>query len=240
MKRSTVRSLLLMVTIIWGSGYVVTDILLQSISAFQLITARFGLTFLMLAFLHRSSLKKIHRNTIKKGLILGGLLFFAFASQTVGLLYTTPSKNAFLTQVGVVLVPVISYFYFKQRVLVKTQIGIFTSLLGVAFMSLNGFGAINFGDFLSLLCALFFALQVIMMEQFIKEEEPMSLMLVQMGTVSILSLSITLFQGNVYLGGNLNVDLRILYLALFGTLFSYGVQTIAQKEINATDRKSVV
>lgn len=235
MKRSTVRSLLLLVTVIWGSGYVVNDVLLHSLTAYQLLTARFGLTFLMLLFLHRSTLKKIHSRTIKKGFVLGLLLYLAFASQTVGLLYTTPSKNAFLTQISVVFVPLISYLFLKKRVVLKTQIGILISLVGVAFMSLNGFEAINFGDLLSLLCAVFFALQVIIMGEYVKDEEPMSLMLIQMGTASAIGLTINLFQGNIYLGGNPSVDIRLLYLAVFGTLFSYGVQTAAQKAINATE-----
>src|SRR5699024_12136905 len=102
MKKSTIRLLLLLVTIIWGSGYVVNDVLLESLSAFQLLTARFGLTFIMLLFVFHAKIKTINKVTLKKGLILGALLYAAFAFQTVGLIYTTPSKNAFLTQISVV------------------------------------------------------------------------------------------------------------------------------------------
>src|SRR5699024_6732998 len=231
MKRSTIRLLLLLVTVIWGSGYVVNDIILESLSAFQLLTARFGLTFIMLTLVFHSRLKEIHKTTIVKGVILGILLYAAFAFQTIGLTYTTPSKNAFLTQISVVFVPIISYLFYKQRAQLKTQIGILVSLVGVAFMSLNGFGAINFGDILSLMCAVFFALQVIMMGQYIHDEEPVPLMLVQMGTASLIGLMINLAQGNLYLGGELRVNLWLLYLALFGTLFSYGVQTISQRYV---------
>lgn len=235
MKRSTVRILLFLVTIVWGSGYVVNEMLLQAISPFQILTGRFLLTFLILAFLARTKIKYIQKNTIQKGIILGILLFTAFSLQTVGLLFTTPSKNAFLTQISVVFVPIISFFFFKQRVLLKTQLGILISLIGVTFMSLNGFGSINIGDVLSILCALFFALQVIMMGQFVQKEDAISLMFIQMGTASILSLSVNIMQRNVYMGGNSTVNMLLIYLAVFGTLFGYGVQTAAQKVVTASE-----
>ena len=235
MKKSTIRLLLLLVTIIWGSGYVVNDVLLESLSAFQLLTARFGLTFIMLLFVFHAKIKTINKVTFKKGLILGALLYAAFAFQTVGLIYTTPSKNAFLTQISVVFVPLLSYLFFKEKAELKTQLGIILSLVGVGFMSLNGFGGINLGDVLSLVCALFFALQVILMGEYIKGEEAVSLMIVQMGTAGLLGGVISLMQGNLYLGGNIGVDLRLLFLALFGTLFSYGVQTASQRHVGASE-----
>src|SRR5699024_8118908 len=126
---------------------------------------------------------------------------------------------------SVVFVPLLSYLFFKEKAELKTQLGIILSFVGVGFMSLNGFGGINLGDVLSLVCALFFALQVILMGEYIKGEEAVSLMIVQMGTAGLLGGVISLMQGNLYLGGNIGVDLRLLFLALFGTLFSYGVQT---------------
>ena len=235
MKRSTVRMLLVAVTIVWGSGYVVNDVLLNSISPFQILTGRFGLAFLVLAILSRSKIKKLHRNTFIKGILLGALLFVAFSFQTVGLSFTTPSKNAFLTQMSVVFVPVISYLCFKQRILIKTQLGIFVSLVGVACMSLNGFTSINIGDVFSILCALFFALQVIMMGEFVRDEDPLSLMFVQMGTATMMSLIVNVVQGNVYYGGNTTVNIGLVYLGVFGTLFGYGVQTAAQKVVSASE-----
>lgn len=235
MKRSTVRMLLVAVTIVWGSGYVVNDVLLNSISPFQILTGRFGLAFLVLAILSRSKIKTLHRNTFIKGILLGALLFIAFSFQTVGLSFTTPSKNAFLTQMSVVFVPIISFLFFKQRVLIKTQLGIVVSLVGVACMSLNGFTSINIGDVFSILCALFFALQVIMMGEFVRDENPLSLMFVQMGTATVMSLIVNVIQGNIYYGGNTTVNIGLIYLGVFGTLFGYGVQTAAQKVVSASE-----
>lgn len=235
MKKSTMRLLLLSVTIIWGSGYVVNDVLLESLTAFQLLTARFSLTFLMLLVVFHSYLKSIKKSSLVKGAILGALLYAAFAFQTVGLVYTTPSKNAFLTQISVVFVPLLSFLFFKKKADLKTQIGILLSMVGVGFMSLNGFNGVNFGDILSLLCALFFALQVILMGEYVQGEEAVSLMIVQMGTASILGTAVSMAQGNLYLGGQAAVDIRLFYLALFGTLLSFGIQTFAQKKVSASE-----
>ena len=240
MNRVTTRLSLLLVTIVWGSGYVVSDILLEHMSAFQLLTGRFGLTFLLLMLVYWKKIKTIKKTTIKRGAILGALLYAAFALQTVGLLFTTPSKNAFLTQMSVVFVPLISYFMLRRQAEIKTQIGIVVSIVGVGFMSLSGFGPVNIGDILSLLCAMFFALQFIFVEKYTKEEDTSSLMITQMGAASILSFVVNLFTDDFYLGGNATANMWLIYLALFGTLISYGIQTIAQRNVSASEASLVL
>ena len=240
MNRVTTRLSLLLVTIVWGSGYVVSDILLEHMSAFQLLTGRFGLTFLLLMLVYWKKIKTIKKTTIKRGAILGALLYAAFALQTVGLLFTTPSKNAFLTQMSVVFVPLISYFMLRRQAEIKTQIGIVVSIVGVGFMSLSGFGPVNIGDILSLLCAMFFALQFIFVEKYTKEEDTSSLMITQMGSASILSFIVNLFTDDFYLGGNATANMWLIYLALFGTLISYGIQTIAQRNVSASEASLVL
>lgn len=240
MAPATARLLLLMVTIIWGSGYVVTDLVLGTINPYQLLTGRFLLTFIALSIVFFPQLKKINLAALKRGALLGIFLYGAFVLQTVGVIYTTPSKNAFLTATSVVIVPLISFLLFKQKVQLRTQVGIGMTVVGVALMSLNGFTGINIGDVLSLFCAMFFALQSVFLGKFVRETNPASLMIVQMGTASAIGLAVNFIRGDVYLGGQLNADLSVLYLALFNTLICYGIQSLAQQSITATESSLIL
>ena len=46
---------------------------------------------------------------------MGIALFAGFALQIIGLQYTTPSKNAFLTALNVVIVPFIAFIILKKK-----------------------------------------------------------------------------------------------------------------------------
>lgn len=240
MKHTTARSLLILVAVIWGSGYVVTDVTLGALNPFQLLTGRFLLSFVALICVFFPHLKKIDLSALKGGIVLGIFLYGAFALQTVGVVYTTPSKNAFLTATSVVMVPLISFILFKQKVQKKIQIGIGMTLIGVALMSLNGFNGLNIGDILSLMCALFFALQTIYLGKYVKKSSPVSLMIVQMGTAALIGATVNIVRGDLYMGGQMGADLGVLYLALFNTLFCYGIQSIAQQSITATESSLIL
>ena len=75
---------------------------------------------------------------IKAGILMGIALFAGFALQIIGLQYTTPSKNAFLTALNVVIVPFIAFIILKKKVGMKGIIGAIMSVIGVALLSLNG------------------------------------------------------------------------------------------------------
>ena len=90
---------------------------------------------------------------IKAGILMGIALFAGFALQIIGLQYTTPSKNAFLTALNVVIVPFIAFIILKKKVGMKGIIGAIMSVIGVALLSLNGNLTLSLGDGLTLLCA---------------------------------------------------------------------------------------
>ena len=91
---------------------------------------------------------------------MGIALFAGFALQIIGLQYTTPSKNAFLTALNVVIVPFIAFIILKKKVGMKGIIGAIMSVIGVALLSLNGNLTLSLGDGLTLLCAVGFAFQI--------------------------------------------------------------------------------
>ena len=107
---------LILVTVIWGGGFVASDIALESMEPFQIMTVRFLLASVLMGLMSIPSLRRIEKGELKAGILMGIALFAAFSLQIIGLQYTTPSKNAFLTALNVVIVPFIAFLVLKKKI----------------------------------------------------------------------------------------------------------------------------
>src|SRR5699024_7953476 len=92
---------------------------------------------ILLAIIFHKKLPNIQQSTLIKGAILGIILYAAFALQTVGLQFTTPSKSGFLTAINVVIVPFIGMAFFRKKLNKFELIGACLAILGVALLSLH-------------------------------------------------------------------------------------------------------
>lgn len=221
---------LLTVAIIWGTGFVATAIGLDNYSPFQILAIRFSVAFIILLIMNIKRLKTISQKSFRRGTSLGVFLFLAFAFQTVGLQFTTPSKNAFLTAVNVIIVPFLGFLIFRKKVPVKGVVGSFVTLIGIAMLSLtSSLGGINVGDVLTLVCAVFFALQIFVTDFFVAEEETWVLMLLQMGCAAVLSWLAILVTGEGMPSIKVETVMPVLYLGIASTLIAYFLQTVSQK-----------
>lgn len=227
---------LVIVAVIWGSGFVASALALENYSAYQILALRFTLAFVVWLIINIKKLKKFSVTTMWRGSLLGVFLFLAFAFQTVGLQYTTPSKNAFLTAVNVVIVPFLGFLIFRKKLPIKNIVGSFVTLIGIALLSLtSSLGGVNLGDILTLICAVFFALQIFSTDHFVKEEETWVLMLLQMGVAAFLSW-MTLFITKTEVPTlQVTTMMPILYLGLISTLLAYFIQTLSQKKTTSSE-----
>lgn len=111
---------------------------------------------------------KISKAELKIGSVPGLLLFLAFASQTLGLQYTTASKQGFLTATYVVMVPFLYWLFYKKHPPFKAIIGSLITILGIGLVSYTKDMVFNVGDALTLLCALLFAAHILSLEYYTK------------------------------------------------------------------------
>lgn len=235
------KSALFLVAIIWGTGFVASSIALETLTPNEILVIRFSLAFVVLLLLNLSRLKQMKKVEILKGSLVGFFLYLGFYFQTVGLQYTTPSKNAFLTAVNIVIVPFLALIVLREKLSYKTFAGAGVTLLGIGFISLeSGFQQMNQGDLLTLVCAFFFALQIFSTDIFAKEIKTWSLMLSQMGTASLLAWVSFLFSKDRFtLFHQANFTLTtlypVLYLSLISTLLAYFLQTWAQRKTTSTE-----
>ena len=234
MKQYIGDGMLLITAIVWGSGFVVTAIALEYLSAYQVMAGRFILAAIILSLLFGKKFKTFTKSVIWKGAILGTILYIGFALQTVGLEYTTPSKNAFLTAVNVVIVPLIAYLVYKRKVDRYETIGSIITLIGIGFLSLQGSMTISIGDALSLACAVAFAFDIFYTNHFVKKEDALSLTIVQFITASFIAVIAVLIQGDIPTTFEKEALYSIIYLAVFSTTIAYVCQNIAFQYTTAT------
>jgi len=225
---------LIITAIIWGSGFVATAISLEHYSPYQSMAVRFLIGALILSIIFHKKLTLLNKRILIKGTILGTILYVAFALQTVGLQFTTPSKNAFLTAVNVVIVPLILFLFYKKQ-LDKFEItGALLAVTGVGILSLQITGAINIGDFLSLLCAFAFAFHIIYTAKYVKSVDPILLTLIQLVTAAFIGFIIIAFKNEIVMPFEIRSFSALLYLGIFSTTLAYLLQTSAQKFLSET------
>ena len=230
---------LILVTVIWGGGFVASDMALESMKPFQIMMVRFLLASVLMGVISRGQRKseeklKDRAGAIKAGVLMGVTLFMGFAFQIIGLQYTTPSKNAFLTALNVVIVPFIAFVILKKKIGAKGIIGAVMSVLGVALLSLNGDFTVSLGDGLTLFCAVGFAFQIFFTSEFVKKYPASVLNTVQMFTAFVLSaISLMIFGENDF-QVTTQGWLSALYLGVVSTTICYLLQTACQKYIDET------
>ena len=101
MKKGVAIGGLILVTVIWGGGFVASDMALESMKPFQIMMVRFLLASVLMGLVSMGQRKKEAKienraGAVKAGMLMGLTLFAGFALQIVGLQYTTPSKMHFL------------------------------------------------------------------------------------------------------------------------------------------------
>lgn len=225
---------LILVTIIWGGGFVASDMALGSMLPFQIMAVRFLLAAVLMGLISIKSLKGIKWEEVRAGGLMGIALFAAFSLQIIGLQYTTPSKNAFLTALNVVIVPFIAFLVLKKKIGAKGILGAVMSVLGVALLSLNGDLSLGLGDGLTLLCAVGFAFQIFFTSEFVKRYRATVLNFVQMATAFLLSAVSLLISGQTEFQVTAQGWLSVLYLGAVSTTVCYLLQTASQKYVDET------
>ena len=224
---------LVLVTVIWGGGFVASDMALDSLSPFQIMTIRFLLASVLMGGISIRNLKGIKKEEVTAGVFMGAALFIGFSLQIIELQYTTPSKNAFLTATNVVIVPFIAFLICRKKVGFRGIIGAVLASWGGTFV-LDKDLSLGLGDGLTLICAVGFAFQIFLTSIFVKKYRASVLNFIQMCTAGILSLIFMIASGQVRFQVTAKGWWSVLYLGIISTTVCYLLQTACQKYVDET------
>ncbi len=219
---------LLLVTAIWGISFPLMRNVLGSIPAIPYLALRFTIAAIILSifFFKKHTVSKEY---ILKGSTIGLFLSIGMLLQVYGLYHTTASNSALITGLNVVLVPIFLSLFFKRKTEKYTLIGISIAFIGLFLITGAINLSLNFGDLLTLLCAVSFAFQIIFIDKFTKRLDAIKLGVIQIWLAAILFNAIWLFFDKSKITLNLETIIILVITGVLGTAFAFMVQTIVQK-----------
>ncbi len=228
---------LLLVSIIWGSAFVAQRVAGQMNSVYLFNGARYLLAALVvLPFVGRigNPPYKLPRAQFKWMFIAGFILFLGSALQQLGVVYTTAGNAGFITALYVVLVPVVLFVGWRERLHWLAVLAVGLAVGGAYLLSTGGRFEVRAGDALELVSALFWAFHVVILGKFASQFESKSFSVGQLIVCGILNLIVGIFvEKSMPLDWSLLA--AIAYTALFSLGLCYTLQIWAQKHTPPAD-----
>ncbi|MBZ0182216.1 MAG: DMT family transporter [Melioribacteraceae bacterium] len=240
---------LLIITVIWGATFPIIKESLNDSTPFIFVAVRFSIASILILPFFLPKVKLLNKETLKAGLVLGVLMFGGFVTQTIGLNHTTATKSGFITGSVVVMIPFLQ-FYMEKKIPTKGAIfGTILVFIGLLFLSSGGNdlisfitdlgGSFNFGDFMTLVCAIIFAHYVVFIDIYTNKYEFIFLFSLQIFTTAILGILSASFIGISDFGEirfvlTESLIFGLLYTGILATVVNIGIQTKFQKLITPT------
>jgi len=219
------RLALFTAALIWGTSFVVLKSALGNVDTMWTLAIRFSLAAAIMLIPAGRKLKNMDKRSLKGAVLMGVCLAAAYILQTFGLVFTSPGKNAFLTSTYCVLVPFMAWAIYKRK---PTGFNITAAVLcvtGIGLVALNSsFDEINIGDILTLMCGIFYSLQIIMMEQYIGGAEPLTITGVQFSAAAVVCWLGALFFEAAPTNVPVSAWMNILYLSVMCTAACFFLQ----------------
>lgn len=221
--------ILLGITAIWGFTFPAMKASLDYLPPILFLAYRFGIASLLMLIIFRSRVFK--RETLKEGFVLGLTLFFGHSFQIVGLKYTTASNSAFITSLYVVFTPFIAYFILGDRLGGRDVLSLIVALTGLYLISRASLN-FNYGDLLTVLSALSFAFQIVLVQKF-GEQDYLSLAFWQILWNFVFSLAFALRFESLVVPRDPMPWMGILYTSVFATVIAFTLQVKYQRDTKA-------
>jgi drug/metabolite transporter (DMT)-like permease len=225
---------LVLCALFWGLGFVAMKDALSVYPTWWVLSFRFGGGTLLMGTCFFKNVAGLTRKDLTGGAVIGVFLFLAMGTQSLGLNYTTAGKQAFLTAGYVILVPLLVWGLrrvFPGWLSILSSIVCFT---GMALLTSDAAEPLNIGDILTIVCALFYAAQIIAIGHYAAGGDPMALTFVQMAVTAALSFCAALsFNGLPVWKGAEGVP-EIFFSTFFCTFLCFLIQNVAQKHTPAT------
>lgn len=235
MKNYKVRAIVLLIIIsaMWGGTFPLVKNLLSKMSSFELLSLRFLFAAIVAMPVILLRIRKQGVKIIIGISVLGITLWIAYATQTIGLNYTTPSKSAFITGFYIIFTPIIANILSKEKIKKRLLFSIMLSLIGlflISEISLFELRLINKGDLITIISAISFAFQIVLTSIFVRETDMNFITGMQMLVMFLLSTAANSFKISLIFPTWVIASLIIL-----GTIAGYLailVETYALKHID--------
>ncbi len=241
----------LVAAIIWGTAFVFQSVSADYIEPFTFNALRSAVAaiFLALVLLGRKWLWSRRgarmgrsepqanphrwRDLLLGGFLCGTVLTVASNLQQLGLGDTSPGKAAFITALYVVLVPIFGLLL-RKKVYPVLWISVLLAVVGLYFLCINGNMSMARSDFYVFLCALSFAVHILVIDHVSPRVDGIELSCVQFAVVALMSSIGMILTESPSLAAIVQCLGSVLYVGIFSSGVAYTLQILAQKNANPT------
>lgn len=236
--------MLFLATLLWGSTFVAQSLGMDYIGPFTFQAIRCGIGALALLpiiylfdrrdghgadFAKRFADKKLWKAAISCAIPL----FFATNLQQMGMVTVDAGKSGFLTAMYIVFVPVIGFFL-RKKTSPMVPVSVVIAVVGLYFLSCMGVTTVSTGDLLLLACAVAFALQIIFVDKYVGEVDPLRLNCLQAGLCSVGSMVVMLLTETPTTQGIVSSIWALCYAGILSMGIAYSLQILGQKYLEPT------
>jgi drug/metabolite transporter (DMT)-like permease len=230
-------ALLLIVAIIWGVGFVIQRVAMESVGPMTFTGVRLligTLSMLPLLPLARrlapAEFKPVSRRRLLLGLTGAGLaMAFGAVLQQAGLVYTTAGIAGFITGLYVVFVPLMGLLigYFVRW---TTWVAVLVATIGLYLLSVQGQPTLNPGDGLVLLGSVAWAAQLLIIGWLALRCDPVRIAIFQTCFAGLLTLAIAIPWEQPQFTAIVSIWPELLFSGVLAVGAAFLIQTIAQQE----------
>ena len=185
MNRRGADAALVVACFLWGISFVIVKRALDDATPLAFAALRFGIGAALLApFAHLG--RRFSARELSAGLLLAALLGFGFLFQTTGLVWTTPSRSAFIVAISSVLAPAMAAVALRERPGWPLVTAVLLAALGTYWLTAPDAGGLNRGDALTLATAVLFGVQIVATTALSRRYDALRLVWLQIAGTAVL------------------------------------------------------
>ena len=235
MSTSKAKLLLIAVFVARGVSFLFSKTLMQDMMPMSILAVRFLLSFLILSAVFFRKLTSCSRASLRGGIILGILYTICMTFEMYGLRLIDTGVSSLIENMAIVLVPIYIAVMTRTMPTRKTMMCAGMAVVGVGFLSLaqNHLKGSGLGILLAILAAMTYAVCIITTEKVSQDADPITVGMIQLGTMGVFSLIISLTMGQFSLPQTKEQWLMMLMLVLVCSCFGFAFQPVGQKYVPA-------
>ncbi len=230
----------LLAAFIWGTAFVAQDVSADEIGPFSFNAIRYSIAVVTLLVIIGIRNRREKPSINKRKLVIGGLccgmaLGCASYLQQAGITAGTDAgKAAFITALYVVLVPVFSLVFLHKNTSKQIWFAMILAVIGLYLLCMKGSLHVSSGDFLLILCAVGFAVHILVVDYFSKDCDALWLSCMQFVFAAVFSWIGSLCSETITSEAVSDCAFPLLYTGIFSCGVAYTLQIVAQRKGNPT------
>lgn len=237
---------LLLAAFIWGTAFVAQSVGMDHVGPFTFLFVRsfIGAAALLVGIFVRDQFKKSRGEYTKStdretrllaagGTLCGITLCIASGFQQVGMQYTSVGNAGFITSMYMLIVPIFSLF-FGKKVPGKIWLCVVVATIGMYFLSVSEGLQVSKGDIYIAVCAIFFAVQIMIVDYYAPKVDGVKLSCFQFVITGMVSMVLAFALEEPDWGNITKAAAPLLYAGVLSSGVAYTLQIIGQKYAQPT------